>query len=140
MIILDTNVVSELMKSALATAVTDWLGRQSRQDLSTTSITKAEILYGVARLPEGRRKTALSAEVQRLFGDDFPAPLLAFDDLAAVHYASILDARRRAGRPIATLDAQIAAIALAAGAVLATRNVRDFDGCGLMLVDPWAAS
>lgn len=137
MIILDTNVVSELMKPSPHAAVTNWLGRQPRHDLSTTSITKAEILYGIARLPDGRRKTGLAADAERMFRDDFPLPLFAFDDAAAGRYAGILDARRRAGRPMTTLDAQIAAIALAANAAVATRNVSDFEGCGLNLVDPW---
>ena len=139
MIILDTNVVSELMKPAPYPAVIDWLDRQSRSDLSTTSITKAEVLYGVARLPEGRRKAALATEAERMFRDDLPAPLFPFDDSAAAHYAAILDARRRAGRPMTTLDAQIAAIALAAGAAVATRNVGDFEGCGVAIINPWVA-
>jgi predicted nucleic acid-binding protein len=139
-IILDTNVVSELMKPAPNAAVTNWLHQQSRRDLSTTSISKAEILYGVARLPDGRRKVDLAAEAERMFRDDFPAPLFAFDDSAARYYAEILGARRRAGRPMTTLDAQIAAIAAANGASIATRNVVDFEGCGLAIVDPWGAS
>lgn len=139
MIILDTNAVSELMKRAPDPAVTRWLDRQSRKDLSTTSITKAEILLGVARLPDGHRKTALAADAERMFRDDFPAPLFAFDDAAAVFYAAILDARRRAGRPMATLDAQIAAIASVIGAAVATRNVADFEGCGVAIINPWVS-
>jgi toxin FitB len=138
-IILDTNVVSELMKPQPNAAVLDWLAGQSRDRLYTTSITKAEILYGVVRLPDGRRKADLAAEAQRMFRDDFPGPALAFDDAATPHYAEILGARGRAGRPMTTLDAQIAAIAAANGAVVATRNVSDFDGCGVEVIDPWAA-
>src|SRR5687767_500096 len=123
MIILDTNVISELMKPQPNAAVVAWVARQSQRNLSTTSITKAEILYGVARLPDGRRKTALAREAERMFRDDFGGPLLAFDDAATTRYAEILSARRRAGRPMTTLDALIASIALAAEAVVATRNV-----------------
>ena len=139
MIILDTNVVSELMKPQPNAAVLGWLAGQPRASLRTTSITKAEILYGVVRLPDGRRKADLAAEAQRMFREDFPGPALAFDDAATPHYAEILGARRRAGRPITTLDAEIAAIAAANVAAVATRNVSDFEGCGLTLVDPWTA-
>jgi predicted nucleic acid-binding protein len=138
-IILDTNVVSELMKPQPNAAVLGWLAGQPRASLRTTSITKAEILYGVVRLPDGRRKADLAAEAQRMFREDFPGPALAFDDAATPHYAEILGARRRAGRPITTLDAEIAAIAAANVAAVATRNVSDFEGCGLTLVDPWTA-
>ena len=139
MIILDTNVVSELMKPQPNAAVLEWLTGQSRDSLCTTSITKAEIFFGVVRLPDGRRKADLAAEAQRMFREDFPGPALAFDDAATPHYAEILGARRRAGRPMTTLDAQIAAIAAANSAAVATRNVNDFDGCGLALIDPWTA-
>ena len=86
-----------------------------------------------------QRKAALATEAERMFRDDLPAPLFPFDDSAAAHYAAILDARRRAGRPMTTLDAQIAAIALAAGAAVATRNVGDFTGCGVAIINPWVA-
>jgi predicted nucleic acid-binding protein len=138
-IILDTNVVSELMKPRPNAAVLEWLTGQSRDSLRTTSITKAEILYGVVRLPDGRRKADLAAETQRMFREDFPEPALAFDDAATPYYAEILGARRRAGRPMTSLDAQIAAIAAANSAAVATRNVSDFDGCGVKVIDPWAA-
>jgi toxin FitB len=139
-IILDTNVVSELMKPQPNAAVLEWLTGQPRAGLRTTSITKAEILYGVVRLPDGRRKADPAAEAQRMFREDFPGPALAFDDAATPHYAEILGARRRAGRPMTALDAQIAAIASVAGAAIATRNIRDFEGCGLTLVDPWTTA
>ena len=138
MIILDTNVLSELMKAKPSEVVVAWLARQSRKNLSTTSITKAEILYGVARLPEGRRKAALARDAERMFGEDFGHPLLSFDDAATTHYAEILNIRRRAGRPMATLDALIASIALAIDAAVATRNVADFEGCGIAVIDPWS--
>ncbi len=123
MIILDTNVVSELMKPQPNAAVLGWLTGQSRDSLCTTSITKAEILYGVVRLPDGRRKADLAAAAQRMFREDFPDPALAFDDAATPHYAEILGARRRAGRPMPALDAQIAAIAAANSAAARSRTV-----------------
>jgi hypothetical protein len=128
------------MKPLPNAAVAAWIAGQSRKSLCTTSITKAEILYGVARLADGRRKTALAAETERMFREDFGGALLAFDDAAAPHYAEILSTRRRAGRPMTTLDAQIAAIALVAGAAVATRNIAVFEGCGLTVIDPWAAA
>jgi predicted nucleic acid-binding protein len=96
--------------------------------LFTTCITMAEVFYGIALLPAGRRKADLAADAQRMFRDDFGPRLLAFDTDAAVHYGAILAERSRGGRPMGNLDAQIAAIALTAGASVATRNVDDFTG------------
>ena len=140
MILLDTNVVSELMRLQPDASVFAWIAKQPRRTVYTTTVTQAEVFYGIAVLPEGRRKTAFAAEVERMFRDDFAAVPLAFDAAAAIHYAEIRSERRRAGRPISPLDAQIAAIATAVGATLATRNVRDFEGCGLPLIDPWVAT
>ena len=140
MIVLDTNVVSELMRPQPSAAVAAWVARQPLQSVFTTSITRAEILYGIAVMPDGRRKTALAAGAERMFREYFAGRSLGFGDAAAVYYAAILSSRRRAGRPIVPLDAQIAAIALAAGAALATRNVGDFTGCGLEVIDPWTVS
>jgi toxin FitB len=139
MIVFDTNVVSELMRATPNAKVRAWFAGQRRSTLFTTSITKAEILYGIALLPAGRRKAALADAAERMFASVFASRMLAFDAVAATHYAEILMARRHAGKPMETLDAQIAATALAAGADIATRNVSDFEGCGLTLVDPWAA-
>ena len=137
MIILDTNVISELMKPQPNAAVVAWMARQARKDFSTTAIAKAEILYGVARLPDSGRKIALASEAERLFRHDFGGRVLPFDDKATAPYAEILSARRRAGRPMTTLDAQIAAIASAHNAAVATRNVDDFDACGIEIINPW---
>jgi toxin FitB len=134
-IVLDTNVLSELMRSEPAAAVFAWVSAQPRATLYTTSVSKAEILYGIAVLPEGRRSLALAAEA--MFADDFEGRVLPFDEAAAVHYAEIVAARRREGRPIEAFDAQIAATALVAGAGLATRDTGDFAGCGLTLINPW---
>jgi toxin FitB len=137
-IILDTNVLSELMRSQPAPMVYAWVAAQPRNALCTTSINKAEILYGIAALPDDRRRTALAAAAEAMFTDDFAGRVLPFDEKAAVHYAEIVATRRREGRPIEAFDAQIAATARVAGAELATRDVADFAGCGLTLVNPWA--
>ena len=137
MIFLDTNVLSELMRSHPAAPVFAWAAAQPRSALYTTSINKAEIFYGIAVLPEGRRRAALAAAAEAMFIDDFAGRVLPFDEEAAVHYAEIVAARRREGLPIEAFDAQIAATARVAGAELATRDVGDFAGCGLALVNPW---
>jgi predicted nucleic acid-binding protein len=137
MIVLDTNVLSELMRSQPGAAVFAWVAAQPRTALFTTSVNKAEILYGIAMLPEGRWRAALAAAAEAMFIDDFAGRVLPFDEAAAVHYADIVAARRREGRPIEAFDAQIAATARVAGAELATRDVGDFAGCGVALVNPW---
>jgi|HubBroStandDraft_6_1064221.scaffolds.fasta_scaffold117347_3 predicted nucleic acid-binding protein len=139
MIVFDTNVVSELMRAMPDARVRAWFAGQRRSTLFTTSITKAEILYGIALLPAGRRKAALADAAERMFARVFASRMLAFDAVAATHYAEILMARRRTGKPMETLDVQIAATALAAGAAVVTRNLADFAGCGLDVIDPWTA-
>lgn len=134
MIVLDTNVVSELMESAPDPGVLAWLRTQS--DLWTTAITVAEIQYGIVRLPHGRRRQLLS-EIADDVVAGFDDQILPFDATAAVHYATIVVGRQRAGRPIDRLDAQVAAIARAHAAPVATRNVRDFADTGVEVVDPW---
>ena len=137
MIILDTNVLSELMKPAPASIVVDWVGAQPATSLYTTSITQAEMLHGIMLLAPGKRRRALELAATAMFVEDFGGRILGFDADAAPPYARIASDRRRAGRPISHFDAQIAAIARATGAVLATRNVDDFADCGVSLVDPW---
>lgn len=137
MIILDTNVLSELMKAAPAGGVVAWVAAQPGAGLYTTSVTQAEILHGLMLLPKGRRRVALEAAATAMFAEDFRGRILGFGSDAAPAYARIASERRRAGRPISQLDAQIAAIAATAGATIATRNVADFEGCGVALVDPW---
>jgi toxin FitB len=139
-IVLDTNVLSELMRSQPAAAVFAWVAAQPRAELYTTSVSKAEILYGIAALPDGRRRAALAVAAEAMFTDDFAGRVLPFDEEAAGHYAEIVAARRREGRPIEAFDAQIGATARVAGAELATRDVGDFAGCGLTLVNPWEAT
>lgn len=138
MILLDTNVVSELMRPAPAKPVLDWLDTLTGVTFATTSITEAELRFGAAIMPLGARRTALLLSIERIMARDFAGRVLPFDQPAAPHFASFLAARRAAGRPIKNADAMIAAIALARRVkAIATRNIRDFEGCGLPLVDPW---
>lgn len=139
MIVLDTNVVSELMRPAPAPEVVAWLGRSARSDLHTTAVTAAEVRYGIARLPDGRRKAALLGAAQEIFGA-FPAQILPFDDAAAAAYADLVARCERRGMPIDGFDAQIAAICAVHGAALATRNVGDFRDTGVEIRDPWSES
>jgi hypothetical protein len=137
MIILDTNVLSELMRPTPAAKVVGWVAAQPAASLYTTSITQAEILHGLMLLPPGRRRRALEAAATSMFAEEFGGRILGFGTDAAPPYARIASERRRAGRPISHFDAQIAAIARSTGGAIATRNVTDFDGCGVTLVDPW---
>ena len=136
MIVLDTNVLSEEMKPVPVPAVHNWLSRQNPLDLYTTAVTEAEIVYGITILPDGRRKRELEIAAQAIFAL-FAGRILPFDRAAAREFALIVADRRRAGRPIEILDAQIAAIARSRGLMLATRDLQDFAGTGVQLVDPW---
>jgi len=136
-ILLDTNVLSELMKPTPEKRVVAWMGAQPSQSLYTTSITQAEILHGVMLLPSGRRRKAFEAAAEGMFREEFAGRVLSFGSEAALPYALIAVDRRRAGRPISHFDAQIAAIARSTGATVATRNVTDFEGCGVRLLNPW---
>ncbi len=137
MIVLDTNVLSELLRPDPAAAVERWVAGQAVLGLFTTSVTQAEMLLGVALLPRGKRRNDLAEAVRGLFEEDFAGRVLPFDSPAATAFAPVVVERRRSGRPIAQLDAQIAGIARSRGAMLATRNVPDFEGCGIELIDPW---
>jgi hypothetical protein len=138
-LILDSNVLSELLRPAPESAVIDWFRKQRLTDLFTTAITEAELRLGSRLLPGGRRRQALVAAIDLLFDEQLADQVLPFDRAAARHYADVVAARRALGRPVTHEDAQIGAIALAHGAVLATRNTRDFDSVGVTLVDPFAA-
>ena len=140
MIVLDTNVLSELMRATPDPRVLAWVAAQPRALLCTTHINQAEILYGITALPEGRRRSALAVAAEAMFAEDFAGRILPFGAAAAARYPEIVLARRRTGNPIEGFDALIAAIALAAGAGVATRDTRGFAGCGLTLIDPWTAS
>jgi hypothetical protein len=137
--ILDTNVASELMRPEPAAAVTAWIGGRDAQDMHLTAVSEAELLYGVAILPTGNRRNALAAAMTRWLDLGFRERILPFDSAAARAYAEIAAGRRHAGRPIGEADCQIAAISRSRGAVLVTRNVRDFEGTGLDVIDPWSA-
>ena len=139
MIVLDTNVVSEVMRPVPDPAVLEWMNAQQAGELYLTSMTTAELLYGVARLPSGRRREELAEKVARLVDELFEGRVLPFDSTASIAYARIASVRERAGNPIGAADAVIAATASAAGTdALATRNVSDFADTGLSVVNPWA--
>ena len=139
MIVLDTNVVSELMKAAPAAAVTRWIREQAVESVYTTSITQAEILHGIMLLPTGRRRRLIASAAEEMFSVEFGGRVLPFATEAAPFYAQIAAERKRIGRPISHFDAQIAAIARSAGATIATRNVPDFEGSGVRVINPWEA-
>jgi len=139
-IVLDTNVISELMRAVPDPRVWAWVAAQPRALLCTTHLNQAEILYGIAALPEGQRRSALAVAAEALFAEDFAGRILPFGAAAAARYPALVLARRRAGNPIEGFDALIAAIALAAGAGVATRDTGGFAGCGLSLIDPWTAA
>ena len=138
MIVLDTNVISELMSTQASPTVRRWVAVQRvTSPLSITAITVAEILYGIELLPRGKRRDSLLQDAEAMFREDIVHKILAFDEQAARAFSTIAAARRVGGRPTSTLDAQIAAIALANDATLATRNTSDFEGCGVRLINPW---
>ncbi|WP_420628727.1 type II toxin-antitoxin system VapC family toxin [Candidatus Leptofilum sp.] len=137
MILLDTNVLSELMKPTPEVNVVRWMDDQLVNTLYISAITRAEIELGIALLPNGQRKQQIAFAAQQMF-DQFLGRCLVFGEMAAVQYGQLVAARTRNGRPITVEDAQIAAIALAGGLRLATRNEKDFTGIsGLIVVNPW---
>ena len=135
MVILDTNVLSELVKSSPTTSVFDWVAKQPSTELFTTSITEAEILFGIELLTRGRRWQGLLRAAEEMFNRDLGGRVLGFGSEAARSFAQI--AAHRRSKPMSYADAQIAAIARLTGAKLATRNVADFADCGVDLVNPW---
>ncbi|MFB2971391.1 type II toxin-antitoxin system VapC family toxin [Aerosakkonema sp. BLCC-F183] len=140
MIVLDTNVVSELMHPKGSLILRQWVAAQPITNLFTTTITQAEILYGIALLPSGKRQTELSQAAQLMFAEDLGGRILPFDETAAIAFATIAAERRRIGKPISQADAQIASICYTRQATLATRNVSDFEGCGITIVNPWESN
>ena len=138
MILLDTNVLSELMRAKPAPQVLEWVDAQPAGDLVITSITVAEILYGIAKMPDGKRKQGLLDVASVMFDEDFAGNILPFDADAAVHYAEIAAETEAKGRVVDMADAQIAAIGRLHDAVIATRNIRHFETLGVALVDPWS--
>lgn len=136
MIVVDTNVASELMRPAPDVRVVRWVQATRPGDLWTTAVTVAEILVGITRLPEGRRRDILDGAARDVFAA-FDDRVLSFDAAAAPFHAEVVVARERSGTPIGGFDAQIAAVCRLHGAALATRNTRDFVDTGVEVVDPW---
>ncbi len=139
MTLLDTNVISEIMRLKPDPAVLAWLGARPRNELWTASVVVAELISGIELMPAGRKQTALRHAVEGMIVEDFRGQVLRFDVAAARHYGQILSSRQRMGRPIREMDALIAATARANEATLATRNIPDFEDCGSQLVNPWEA-
>ncbi|HYI23869.1 MAG TPA: type II toxin-antitoxin system VapC family toxin [Thermomicrobiales bacterium] len=137
MIIVDTNVVSEIMEDRPNATVLEWIDSIDQEVLWTTTISLAELVSGINRLPEGRRRAGLDANLWQVLASSFSGRILAFDQAAAMAYGTIVPIRLSRGRPISIPDAQIAAIAMSHDATLATRNVKDFEGTGVALVNPW---
>tara|TARA_B100000700_G_scaffold59109_1_gene64240 strand:- start:29873 stop:30286 length:414 start_codon:yes stop_codon:yes gene_type:complete len=134
MIVLDTNVISELMRPDPDARVVDWLDRQDAISVTISSITVAEILYGIVRLPNGRRKRDFAAMAAAMFEEDFSGRILPFDGGAAVNFAEQVES---VGRQVHMADAQIAAICIQHGAMLVTRNIKDFETLSLETINPW---
>jgi predicted nucleic acid-binding protein len=140
LIVLDTNVISELTRSLPSPAVLAWTRTVATADLFTTAVTEAELRFGLERLPEGRRRSALTSGTERLLDSVLQGRVLPFDRAASRYYAAFVAARFATGTPVKAPDAMIAAIARASGAALiATRDLGDFEGCGVPLKNPWAA-
>tara|TARA_R110002072_G_scaffold149985_1_gene298064 strand:+ start:4499 stop:4921 length:423 start_codon:yes stop_codon:yes gene_type:complete len=139
MIIIDTNVISELLRPTPEPAVEAWLGEQDGLSIYLTAISEAELRYGVAIMTSGKRRDGLGIAIDRILRDDMAGRILPFDSAAARAYADIAATRRSAGKPISQADCQIAAIARAHDAPIATRNTPDFEGCGIDLINPWTA-
>lgn len=138
--LLDTNVLSELMRDTVDAGVLCWFSKNTPSTLCTSTVTQAEILTGIALLPSGKRRTALALAAEAMFEQDFDGSCLVFDAAAAKNYALIVAARTQLGMPISTEDAQIAAITLANDLTLVTRNAKDFQSIeGLVQVNPWVS-
>lgn len=140
MIVLDTNVLSELIRPEPSARVVAWVDARDSSELAITALTAAELRAGVALLPDGARKRELGKRIEGLVAETFAGFVLAFDADASSYYAEIVTVRTRAGRPIGAFDAQIAAVCRRHDATLATRNTADFTDTGIELVDPWTAS
>jgi toxin FitB len=139
LLILDTNVVSELMHETPNSSVTAWLNAQVRRHVWVTAITIMELHQGILALPPGRRRSTLRGELDQVITESIGDRVASFDDAAAQVTASLMAQRKRAGRPGDLRDSMIAGIALATGAALATRNIRHFADLSITLIDPWTA-
>jgi predicted nucleic acid-binding protein len=132
MLVLDTNMLSEIMRPEPERKIADWIVRQPSDELFTAAVCQAEIV-----MPSGRRRAELEEAARSMFADDFAGRVLPFDIEAAAAYAEVFAARRKAGRPSGTIDLMLAAIARVRGASVVTRNVADFEGVGVAIVNPW---
>lgn len=137
MIVLDTHVVSELVRPSPNRSVVEWVDEHDSSELVLTALTAAELRAGVALLPEGRRRDEFGMRIESLIVETFAGYVLAFDVGSSAYYAEVLAVRTRGGRPITTFDAQIAAVCRQYDSVLATRNTTDFTDTGIQLVNPW---
>jgi toxin FitB len=135
--LLDTNVLSELLRSRPDSTVLAWMASQPTNALFVSAVTQAEMMLGARLLPAGMRRQQLQQALEAMFREDFAGRILPFDSSCTAHYAEVVAIRRRAGRPMSQFDAQIAAIALSHRLGLATRNVPDFEDCGVKLTNPW---
>jgi predicted nucleic acid-binding protein len=140
MVVLDTNVVSEMMLDSPHPEVLAWMDSRPAQEFFVTAVTEAEVRTGIAFLSEGARRRNLADAAERTLGSLFAGRVLPFDSTAARSYADIAAVRRAVGRPISQADCQIAAIARSRGMAVATRNVQDFSGTEIEVIDPWAGA
>lgn len=138
MILLDTNVISEMMKKSPSTKVMRWIDQQEVTYLFVTAITLAEISYEINVLPKGKRRNLIESAFNKAIHASFKHHILSFDESSAYLYGKLMGHRKKLGRPLSVLDGQIAAIALVHQATVATRNIRDFAHCDLDLIDPFA--
>lgn len=138
MIVLDTNVLSEILRPVPEPRVLDWMRGQFRSSLFTTTVTRGELFYGICLLPEGQRRQRLQEAAHAIFDEDFAGQVLSFDNESADAYAEIASSRKLIGHPISQFDAMIAAITRSRGANLATRNSKDFTDCGIDVINPFA--
>ena len=137
MVVIDTNIVSELMSAEPSVEVLAWMDDRPRRELFVTAVTEAEVRTGIAFLPEGRRRRGLAEACERAFGSLFAGRVLPFDSDAARAYAEIVATRRGLGRPVSQTDGQIAAIARSRGMAVVTRNIQDFESMEIDVIDPW---
>jgi toxin FitB len=137
MILVDTNIISEMMKSAPTVSVTEWIDSQDVMQLYIAAITIGEIAYGLQVLADGKRRRFLEEAFDKSIKESFEDRILSFDEAAAHFYGNIMGRRKELGRPMSILDGQIAAIARANDCALATRNIKDFQNCDLKLIDPF---
>jgi predicted nucleic acid-binding protein len=137
MIIVDTNIVTEVMKDSPTQAVVSWLNDQETSTLFLTSITIGEVRYGLRIMPQGRRRLRLEQGFERILAEAFAGRILPFDEEAARHYGDVMGRRKEIGRPVGVLDGQIASIARANGCAVATRNVKHFVECGIEIINPF---